>query len=478
MWYAIRTDIYREKAASEQLASLAGVREVYLPVCKITTKGADGKERSRFRPTISGTLFAFIDDDKIERIVTDWGYFLPPAGVFWEQTSAHLLCFNATETPKKEIIARSCVPAADIDRLRIYNDQLAECMEDLRIVDVNYTSLEHQNDTVRVLDGPYEGFEGIIKQVKSHGNKDRRLLLNIGNFCVSIPAARSYRHIVVRVADKGEKARTVNTYRLIDKLLGRIQAELEPDNASNVLRQILINLNCNTHIDDYKTTLPIDAPIRKFLDELSPDEEGSLISLSRYFQTYDRSIEIGLDEMIPDVTLRPFLTPTSGKTLQTDEEYTTLQHNGLEEIILPVDLKPYFLYATDEDYRYYAHVGVFTLPEGGAKAVINWSGFYRQYALLTAEECDKLHSDMSRFGYQEMASLLTEQNEIKFASVNDTIAGFVMPMNPDEDMLSAARRLTEAVAPAVVEMWQGTRLLVWRRLVQRYVLLHKAPYLE
>lgn len=31
---------------------------------------------------------------------------------------------------------------------------------------------------------------------------------------------------------------------------------------------------------------------------------------------------------------------------------------------------------------------------------------------------------------------------------------------------------------AAVEMWQGTRLLVWRQLLQRYVLLHKVPVVD
>ena len=475
MWYAVRTDIYREKTASEQLASLEGVHQVYLPVCKITSKGFDGKERSRFRPTISGILFVFVDDDKIERLVTDRGYFAPPAGIFWERTSAHLLGTNKQDASKTEIIAQSRVPTADIDRLRVYNDQLAECIDDLRIVDVNYASLEEQNDTVRVLDGPYEGFEGIIKQVKSHGNKDRRLLLSIGNFCVSIPAARTHRHIVVREANKGEKALAVNTWRLIDLICGRIQAELEPDEASDVLRLILLNLNRKTHIDDYKASLPTDSKLRKFLDTLNPDEEGCLISLSRYFQSYDRSIEVGLAEMIPDATLRPFLTPTAGKPFLPGEEFTTLKHREFVEIILSVDLKPYFRYAADEDYRYYAHVGAFSRPDGGTDVAVNWSGFYRRYALLTTDERIRLHSDMSRFGYEKMNSLLSESTQIKFTSVSDKVGGFVMPVGPDEDLFSAARRLTEAVAPAAVEMWQGTRLLIWRRLVQRYVLLHKAP---
>ena len=31
---------------------------------------------------------------------------------------------------------------------------------------------------------------------------------------------------------------------------------------------------------------------------------------------------------------------------------------------------------------------------------------------------------------------------------------------------------------AAVEIWKGTRLLVWRQLLQRYVLLHKVPVID
>lgn len=31
---------------------------------------------------------------------------------------------------------------------------------------------------------------------------------------------------------------------------------------------------------------------------------------------------------------------------------------------------------------------------------------------------------------------------------------------------------------AAVEIWKGTRFLVWRQLLQRYVLLHKVPVID
>lgn len=53
------------------------------------------------------------------------------------------------------------------------------------------------------------------------------------------------------------------------------------------------------------------------------------------------------------------------------------------------------------------------------------------------------------------------------------VAALKAPL-PDNPSLS----IFNALAAAAVEMWQGTRLLIWRQLLQRHVLLHKVPVAE
>lgn len=44
--------------------------------------------------------------------------------------------------------------------------------------------------------------------------------------------------------------------------------------------------------------------------------------------------------------------------------------------------------------------------------------------------------------------------------------------------LVARQSVLHRLAAAAVEMWRGTRMLVWRQLLQRHVLLHKVPVVD
>ena len=504
MWYAVKTDFFREDESRRTLMRLDGVKEVYLPIYRKTVQSEGGVKKSHFVPTISGFMMVNLDEKKVDGLITSWGYFKYTLPVLnretrcYEQklmvTRAHLLCVNAVELSKEEIIAKARVPQSDIERLRIFNDRLAEGMEDLRILDVAYQTLALDNDTVLITEGPYIGIEGVIKQVKTNGRKDRRLHFSIGNFTVSVPNVRNYRHIVIREARRGEKARTITAWRNIDRLIGLLQAAPTEENAGKRLRDVLRALNRNVRLDDYTSSLGVESPQRAFLTGLTPVDAGCLISLSRYFQTYDKSIDAGLLDLIPDVTLRPFLTPTPGKSIPEGGDCVLLEHDGIRETVVRVDLRPYFatvitvdgerrissLADTDEDCTYYAHVAV--IPCGGQTlAAVNWGDFMRQYMLKNDSERVAFHADLEDKGYPRMAALLKScqsEHPDTFIFSNGSIMGFARAIRTAADGRAASddiRTLITSTAPAAVEMWQGTRLLFWRKLVQRYVLLHKQP---
>ena len=515
MWYVLQTDIRKEDEARRLLLTLDGVRDVYLPIYRRTVTADDGTRKTRFLPTISGFLFANIDDDKVESLVTDWGYFKYAVTAYDPETRehktvtayspVHLLCFNPKETSRPDIIAKSRVTTQDIDRLRVYNEQLAETIPDLKILDVSYESLAAEYDTVVITEGPYIGFEGVIKQVMTNGRKDRHLHFRIGNWCVSIPRVRSHRHIIIREATAGKEGRTVSAWRHIDRLLGSIQAQVTADDAAAVLRDILRQLNRDIHLDDYIPTVKPQEQHYDYLTHLSNEDAGALISLSRYFQTSDKSVSTGLMELIPDTRLRPFLTPTAGRPIPDGSDHTTLRHRDFTEIIIRTDLRPHFrtmqyadghyrlttaeTAANPDDYLYYAHVALFA-EEQGVTALVSWGEFQRQWDMLTAADREKLLVSFQEKGYEHLHALLqptvNQVTDIRFVSRSRDIAGFSLtlpgvhlaagedPMERDE-VRTAVTRLIDAAAPAAVEMWQGTRLVFWRKLLQRYVLLHKLP---
>ena len=139
----------------------------------------------------------------------------------------------------------------------------------------------------------------------------------------------------------------------------------------------------------------------------------------------------------------------------------------------------------DEDYEYYAHFALVNTDGGKVKAICSWGGFYDYYASQSSQEQEAFLRDLESKKYPRLLYLLT-QSEYRFGKVNG-IGGFSIETDIDytDDKEELGRRANEfftlhssfftQLVSAAVEIWKGTRLLVWRQLLQRYVLLHKVP---
>ena len=220
--------------------------------------------------------------------------------------------------------------------------------------------------------------------------------------------------------------------------------------------------------------------------------------LSNYFKAGEISLERWLNELIPDAKLRPFLTPTSGAIIPEGHDYTVLHHNGITELILRCNLREVFQDKGseseknstdfDEDYEYYAHFALVNTDGGKVKAICSWGGFYDYYASQSSKEQETFLADLEAKKYPRLLYLLT-QSEYRFEKVNG-IGGFSIETDIDytDDKEELGRRANEfftlhtsfftQLVAAAVELWKGTRLLVWRQLLQRYVLLHKVPVID
>lgn len=87
-----------------------------------------------------------------------------------------------------------------------------------------------------------------------------------------------------------------------------------------------------------------------------------------------------------------------------------------------------------------------------------------------------------------MLYLLT-QSDYRFEKI-DGIGGFSLETGIEypDDMEELGRKAHEfftlhsslftSLTAAAVEVWQGARLLIWRKYLQRYVLLHKVPVID
>ena len=294
----------------------------------------------------------------------------------------------------------------------------------------------------------------------------------------------------------------------IDQMIGYLQAKQSSGNACQTLRNLFL---------DYQKRLPVYrnqsmsdlayeskkeeitvAQQQKVLGQIDEKMRNNFRVLSNYFKAGEISLERWLNELIPDAKLRPFLTPTSGAIIPEGHDYTVLHHNGITELILRCNLREVFQDKGseseknstdfDEDYEYYAHFALVNTDGGKVKAICSWGGFYDYYASQSSKEQETFLADLEAKKYPRLLYLLT-QSEYRFEKVNG-IGGF--SIETDIDYTNDIDAMSKAVAKAfsiqystfnilvaaAVELWKGTRLLVWRQLLQRYVLLHKVPVID
>ena len=522
MWFIVNTNKFQEQKTKEFLENTYPdiVKYVYLPKCRMKYVNVKGEERFRFRPLIHGLLFIKADSIKsLKRILTYWGYFVYEDITRDLETgeqrkkvlvsSAHLLCKDVKDLDQEDIIKTATIPDEDMEHFIYFSDKMADGIEGLSIVDKRYDDLILENDTIRILSGPLAGWVGVVKQIKNKGKKDRHLFVRFGNNrCLNISNIRQYDMQVEHEATKGPKAEVVGVWRAIDQLIGYLQAQQPSLNAYDTLRKLFLNYqkrlsvyrNCRMTDLAYnnKKEEKTVAQQQKVLGQIDRSMRNNFRVLSKNFQAGEVTLKKWLNELIPDAPLRPFLTPTSGITIPQGQDYAVLHHNGITELILRCNLRGSFqdkdnesdknTTVFDEDYEYYAHFALVNTDGGKVKAICSWGGFYDYYASQSKDEREKYLVDLQSKKYPRLHYLLTE-SAYKFERING-IGGFSIETDVDgtTDIEELGKRTHEffiqysspftQLTSAAVEIWKGTRLLVWRRLLQRYVLLHKVPVID
>nr|WP_288695756.1 hypothetical protein [uncultured Prevotella sp.] len=522
MWYIVKTDVFTEQKSIDLLGEKFKdtIVDFYFPMGRRIYKNEIGEKEVRFTPVLQGLFFIRVQsEERLESILSQYGYFMYK-GVDYRArsaevvertffTKAHILCADSKSRTLGEIVKQAKIPDDDMERFIYYNDKIAEGIEGLSIVAKRYSDLVKVNDTIRIINGPMTGWVGVVKQVKHKGKKDRHLFVRFGNnLCLNISNVRQYDMQIEHEATVGAKPEAVGAWRAIDQLIGYLQAKDSEKNASDTLRNHFkdylkkLTVYRNRHSSDIaysnKVTERTAAHQEEILSNIDDSMRNNFRILANYFKADGGTVEQGLKELIPDIILRPFFTPTSGIAIPQGQDYAVLCHNGIVEFILRCNLRKFFRgkeyeadkYAPvfDEDYEYYAHFALLETDGGKVKAICSWGGFYDYYASQNKEEREKFHANLQSKKYPRLLYLLT-QSEYKFEKVNG-IGGFSIETDIvyTEDMKELGRRANEfftlrsslftQLTAAAVEMWQGARMLVWRQLLQRYVLLHKVPVID
>ena len=522
MWFIVNTDKFQEQKTKEFLENTYQgiVKYVYLPKCRMKYANAKGEERFRFCPLIYGLLFIKADSIKsLKKILTPWGYFayedITRDLETGEQqkkmlvSSAHLLCKDVKDFGLEAILKTATIPDEDMEHFIYFSDKIADGIEGLSIVDKRYDDLIQENDTIRILSGPLAGWVGVIKQIKNKGKKDRHLLVRFGNNrCLNISNIRQYDMQVEHEATRGPKAEAVGVWRAIDQMIGYLQAKEPTENAYKTLRNLFLEYHKrlpvyrNRNMSDLaycnKKEGKMVAQQQKVLGRIDGSMRNNFRILSKNFQAGTITLEKWLNELIPNAVLRPFLTPTSGIAIPQGQDYAVLHHNSITELVLRCNLRDFFqdqdnesgkkATVFDEDYEYFAHFALVNTDDGKVKAICSWGGFYDYYASQSSQEREAFLGDLESKKYPRLHYLLT-QGDYQFEKV-DGIGGFSIETDVDytTDVEKLGRRTYEyftlhsslfaQLTSAAVEIWKGTRLLVWRRLLQRHVLLHKVPVMD
>lgn len=523
MWFIIQT------VTSGENKSIAFLKEhypevisdYYFPLGRKIYRNEEGSEKVRFMPLLSGLFFIRTENRKaLERNLSHHGYFEyvgydidRNTGETVERTfftRARLLCADRENYTLREIIDLARIPDADMERFIYYNEQIAEDIQGLSIVDKSYDDLILENDTIRILNGPLKGWVGVVKQIKKNGKKDRHFLVRFGNNrCLNISNIRQYDIQVEHEATRGAKSEAVGVWRAIDQLIGYLQFRNPEEDAAATLRRLFedyqkkLKLHRGRNQTDkaysiQKSTLE-EAQKKEVLDHIDEAMHPNFRILAAYFKTDNATMWDALNELIPDVLLRPFLTPSTGIPISAGQEYAAFWHNGIVELVLRCHLRDFFRSKEyeadkfnpvfDEDYEYDAHIALLPNGDGRVKAITSWGAFYEKYAMQNEEERQKFLLDLENRKYPRLLHLLT-QNRYRFEKVGQ-IGGFSMDLDIPytEDIQEMARKAVvllqssdgdepgfiSQTTAAAVEMWQGARLLMWRQLLQRYVLLHKVP---
>lgn len=520
MWFIVKTDSYTEQESIDFLKETYPnvIKETYLPLGRKVSKNNLGIERVRFLPLMHGLFFIKVETNRrLERILSHHGYFVYRGADYDTKTGTmqsrtffsciHLLCSGRKERDLGDIIRQARIPDEDMDRFIFYTEQMADGIEGLSIVDGRYSELIEKNDTIRILSGPMAGWVGVVKQVKHNGKKDRHLLVRFGNnHCLNISNIRQYDIRIEHEATAGAKAEAVGAWRAIDQLVGFLQEKAPQDDAPARLRQLLRTYHARQQVR--RTSDMSDKGYANRKKQAEAEHKDSILAifdesmrsnfhiLANFFHADGATIDTALADLIPDAVLRPFLTPTSGIPVSEEGGYAVLRHNGIIELVLRCNLRHFFRndgydcgkYSPvfDEDYQYYAHVALLPTADGKTVAATSWGGFYGHYAALTAAERGKFLGDLKARKYPNLLRALT-QGDCKFGEVGG-IGGFSINIGVAYDaqntdamaqkaaqLLRAEHNAFHLIVAAAVEVWQGARLLVWRQLLQRHVLLHKVP---
>lgn len=283
-WYVLHTAPRIERDIRQRLDAEPEVWETFLPMRKSFVTLA-GKRLTRYTPLIPGYLF----------VRTDLGFLRRNLSDRYPQCYLQLDALRQAGHPM-------VISDAEMERFKFFTEQTDG---QLTLLHSPYSQF-HNNDRVRILTGPFAGYEGFIREIK----RDNKLIFKVGNMAIAV--SNIMRYDVSVISNAVPAGQTVLVRHLVDILLGRLQFLGFPDEAPQVLRDTLKYIGTERTLEDWLKALTEKGATRRLqaFRNFESNDAAYFLTLARYY--YGKEPKTTLLHEIPDSVLRPFLTQTVG----------------------------------------------------------------------------------------------------------------------------------------------------------------------
>ena len=489
-WYMVRTH-HRQVDAMVRLfekhkAETKNILEVYVPKCTTVRKFSNGEETDV--PKFAGVIFVLATQSALVEFMKE-----------------HALDGRMQYKRKQESGTDTrmfVIPEKQMREFREYNENYADKVLVLERPYADYafnTKANEPNELVRVIDGLLAGRVGYICRFR--GN--RGLVFEVqdampGNHLTVVYPNAFDLHVVRLHNAEGDRL-SVDTEkpRAADLLIGMLQACGYGDRTQQKFYDIIDTLSAKLSLVKLCKSLfkQGEEALSRRMAQMTGEEAELVINLARYEHDTPGYVK----ETWNKITLRPFLTPTSGVEWQDGMEQMELQHGGFTEIIRKVNITEDFYFPRKKESEtvttpYYAHIGVIhPSEEKGFVLFANWDGFLSQYFLTAGKANEKLvegrfisaDKKTKKQGEKEkmiesfrnfapiLYKVLTDTNSsvkaVKDFQIGETTLN-VMTLTAT-DLAKGVNELVHTCVSICKEINSTNRLAIWRRYL-REVWLH------
>ena len=241
------------------------------------------------------------------------------------------------------------------------------------------------NETLRIVDGPMAGLTGYL--IKLDGNKGLAFQINnpYGGQPFTFGILNIWDFHVVRVHNVSEDRQSLSTMkaRAVDLLIGLLQKDgCEDKVLMDRLYSIMEQLRQGRSL----------VQAYPAMNGLSLSDKELILNLIRYEKDEPGFVR----KNWPRLTIRPFLTPTSGIHIPEGKDYALLPHSGFMEIVKRTRVEeeafdPSHTSAMNMETCYYAHVGMIRNHGGVCTFFSDWNKFLGEYFATEGEGRKRLN---------------------------------------------------------------------------------------